>query len=122
DGFVEWVKRPRSTTSARTACSRLGYQAGHRWLGFVAPQALERFGAFERLPDSESFPAGVITLGSGRFGFIRVPTYETSEYPEVCALVWPKVAKSVTFFRGCDAGCKRRVEFLMHEQLVQELS
>src|SRR5262249_19118516 len=90
DRLVGEVKLPRRSTSAQKACRMLGFATGRRSMGFEVPLALERFRAFEKLPDSPSFPAGVITLGSGRFGFIRIPTFNPRDYPEACERVWPQ--------------------------------
>jgi hypothetical protein len=121
DNLREWAKRPRSTTRPKAACAALGFQSGRRWLSFVTPEALERFGAFQKL-ESESFRVGVITLGAGRFGFIRIPTFTVTDYPEACERVWPKVARDVGFLKGCDAACKNKVVYLVQGELVDELS
>src|SRR5262249_9903546 len=63
DRAIEWVNRPRPTTSPKTACRMLGYSTARLSPGFEEPLALERFHAFQKLSDSPNFPAGVITLG-----------------------------------------------------------
>jgi hypothetical protein len=121
DKLREWARRPRSTTRPKAACTALGFQRGHRRLGFVTSEALERLSAFQK-SESESFPAGIITLGASRFGFIRIPTFELSNYSESCERVWPKVAKDVNVLIGCDGYCKREIESLMYQDLVDKLS
>src|SRR5262249_105951 len=52
DRLVGEVKLPRRSTSPQKACRMLGFDTGRRSMGFEVPLALERFRAFEKLPDS----------------------------------------------------------------------
>lgn len=57
-------------------------------------------------PDSETLPAGFVTVGGRRFGILRIPVFGQFAFPELCARIEAERALGA----DCDEICLRDLE------------
>jgi hypothetical protein len=99
DGHLAMVVTPEQTgavaeppprapdNDARNACAALGYGPATR-VAFSLP--FESLQGFKLLSDgiAPAFRSGTITVGTHRFGLVRIPRFRPAEYPTVCVVTW----------------------------------
>ncbi len=123
DGHVvfDW---PRSGGHAMAAastpqerCTALGYDARMR----AAPLAANAVG-YRPLstPQSDEFPAGVISLNSQLIGVLQIGVFTQQGFPALCqsALREPAIAVD----KPCDDACSDRIDAWASDQLTRDLT
>src|SRR5580704_17128945 len=123
DGHVvfDW---PRSGGHAMAAastpqeqCTALGYDARMR----AVPLAANAVG-YQALstPQSDEFPAGVISLSSRRIGVLQIGVFTPQGFPALCQAALRELA--IAADKPCDDACSDRIEAWASGQLTHDLT
>jgi len=122
DGHVvfDWPRSGGHATAASTPqeqCTALGYDARIR----AAPLAANAAG-YQALstPQSDEFPAGVISLGSLRIGVLQIGVFTPQGFPALCQAALRELAIAVD--KPCDDACSDRIEAWASNQLTHDLT
>lgn len=117
--WADDAARAGTTTfaSAVAACDALGFENERRGLGF----ALSGLPGFAALDDaSNSFSAGVATVGGRKLGFLRIPSFSQLRYRSACLRAWDR---RPSLDRPCDEACQDQLYSLgVPEQLLADLA
>ena len=125
DGHVvfEWPRsggHPMGTAVATTPqdrCTALGYDARMR----AAPLAANAVG-YRPLstPQSDEFPAGVVSLNSQRIGVLQIGVFTPQGFPALCQSALRELA--IATDNPCDDACSDRIEAWASDQLTRDLT
>lgn len=122
DGHVvfEWPKSGGHAMAASTPqeqCAALGYDARIRAVPLAANAA-----GYQALstPQSDEFPAGVISLGSRRIGVLQIGVFTPQGFPALCQSALRELA--IAADKPCDDACSDRIEAWASGQLTHDLT
>ncbi|HEY6928601.1 MAG TPA: S41 family peptidase [Thermoanaerobaculia bacterium] len=115
-------KHPGRGTPAVLACRMLGYTDRDAEAQRNSSFDLERFEGtlFHRLEGAVTYPAGVITLDSGRFGLIRIPTFTYADHAKTCEKIWRQMTPKMQ--RHCDDACAAVIRNKVLGQLMDDFA
>lgn len=108
---------PEPSDAARSACKVMGFREKPDAAGdFVLSWGRQ----FHRLPDRESFPAGILALDDRRFGVLRIGSFDDADYLDTCVKTWPAVRRSHA--GPCGDSCQAEFWVAFHQRLLGDLA
>jgi hypothetical protein len=109
------VPRPSLTadTTAEAACDALGIK------GPPAELAFDRVSGFRRVGTVPGLPAGIVSVGGGKVGVLRIPIFRVDGYRQACLDTWKTFRAKLQGI--CGRSCQRRFEEALGQRFLADL-